>query len=215
MTATIPLRVLLVDDHSIVRRGLRELLGEEFAGAEFGEAASGPEALEQVAREPWTLVVLDVSIPGRDGLEVLDQIHTHHPEVQVLMLSGHDEQQYAMRALRAGASGYVTKETAPEELCRAVRKVLAGGRYVSSALAEKLADQLARAGERAPHELLSNREMQVMKLLARGRSVKEIGGELSLSEKTISTYRTRILDKMNLKSNAELMRYALKAGLVD
>ncbi|HEY8141955.1 MAG TPA: response regulator transcription factor [Kofleriaceae bacterium] len=208
-------RFLLVDDHSIVRRGLRDLLAEEFAGAEFGEAASGPEALALVARQPWSLMVLDVSIPGRDGLDVLEEVHALHPQTRVLVLSGHDEEQYAMRALRAGASGYVSKDTAPDELCRAVHKVLAGGRYVSSALAEKLADQLARPGERAPHELLSNREMQVLKLLARGRSVKDIGAELSLSEKTISTYRTRILEKMNLKSNAELMRYALKTGLVD
>jgi DNA-binding NarL/FixJ family response regulator len=215
MTTATPLRFLLVDDHSLLRRGLRELLSEEFPGAEFGEAGTGPQAIELAQREPWTLIVLDLSIPGRDGLDVLDQLQLMCPDVHVLVLSVHDERQYAMRALRAGASGYVTKESAPDELARAIRKVLTGGRYVSPALAEKLADQLAGGGEGAPHELLSNRELQVLKLIAVGRSVKEIGIELSLSEKTISTYRTRILEKMNLKSSAEIMRYALKAGLVD
>jgi DNA-binding NarL/FixJ family response regulator len=214
MTAP-PIRFLLVDDHALLRRGLRELLAEEFPGAEFGEAGTGPDALDAVARATWTLVVLDVSIPGRDGLDVLDTLHAGYPDLFVLVLSVHDEEQYAMRALRAGAAGYVTKETAPQELCRAVRKILSGGKYVSPDLAEKLADNLARGANRAPHELLSNRELQVLKLIAAGKSVKEIGVELHLSEKTISTYRTRILDKMNLQSSAELMRYALKAKLVE
>jgi DNA-binding NarL/FixJ family response regulator len=209
--------ILLVDDHAVVRRGLRELLGEEFPSAEFGEAASGAEALAQIARRAWGLVILDLSLPGRDGLDILKQALALRPGGPVMILSVHGEDQYAIRALRAGAAGYVTKETAPEDLTAAVRKILQGGRYVSPRLAEKMAASLAaRDGTtQLPHEGLSDRELEVLRLLAVGRSVKEIGAELSLSEKTISTYRTRIIAKMCLRSNAELMRYALRAGLVE
>jgi two-component system invasion response regulator UvrY len=209
--------ILLVDDHAVVRRGLRELLGEEFPSAEFGEAASGAEALAQIARRPWGLVILDVSLPGRDGLDLLKEALALRPGVPIMMLSVHAEDQYAIRALRAGAAGYVTKETAPEDLTAAVRKVLQGGRYVSPRLAEKMAAALAtRDGTtQLLHEGLSDRELQVLRMLAVGKSVKEIGADLSLSEKTISTYRTRIIGKMKIRSNGELMRYALRAGLVD
>lgn len=209
--------ILLVDDHAVVRRGLRELLGEEFPSAEFGEAASGPEALAQIARRPWGLVILDLSLPGRDGLEILKEALALRPGVPIMILSVHGEDQYAIRALRAGASGYVTKETAPEDLTAAVRKVLQGGKYVSPKLAEQMASALApRDGStRLLHEGLSDRELQVLRMLAVGKSVKEIGAELALSEKTISTYRTRIIGKMHMRSNAELMRYALRAGLVE
>jgi two-component system invasion response regulator UvrY len=209
--------ILLVDDHAVVRRGLRELLGEEFPSAEFGEAASGAEALAQIAKRPWGLVILDVSLPGRDGLEILKEALALRPGVPIMMLSVHAEDQYAIRALRAGAAGYVTKETAPEDLTAAVRKILQGGKYVSPRLAEQMVAALAtRDGTtQLLHEGLSDRELQVLRMLAVGKSVKEIGLELALSEKTISTYRTRIIGKMKMRSNAELMRYALRAGLVD
>jgi two-component system invasion response regulator UvrY len=209
--------ILLVDDHAVVRRGLRELLGDEFPRAEFGEAASGAEALAQIAKRPWGLVILDVSLPGRDGLEILKEALALRPGVPIMMLSVHGEDQYAIRALRAGAAGYVTKETAPEDLTAAVRKVLQGGKYVSPRLAEKMVTALAArdGGTQLLHEGLSDRELQVLRMLAVGKSVKEIGAELALSEKTISTYRTRIIGKMKMRSNAELMRYALRAGLVD
>jgi DNA-binding NarL/FixJ family response regulator len=209
--------ILLVDDHAVVRRGLRELLGDEFPSAEFGEAASGAEALAQITKRQWGLVILDVSLPGRDGLEILKEALALRPGVPIMMLSVHAEDQYAIRALRAGAAGYVTKETAPEDLTAAVRKVLQGGKYVSPRLAEKMVAAIAtRDGStQLLHEGLSDRELQVLRMLAVGKSVKEIGAELALSEKTISTYRTRIIGKMKMRSNAELMRYALRAGLVD
>jgi DNA-binding NarL/FixJ family response regulator len=207
----------LVDDHAVVRRGLRELLGDEFPNAEFGEAASGPDALAQIGRQSWGLVILDISLPGRDGLDILKEALALRPGQPIMILSVHGEDQYAIRALRAGAAGYVTKETAPEDLTAAVRKVLQGGKYVSPRLAEKMVGALAtRDGTtQLLHEGLSDRELQVLRMLAVGKSVKEIGLDLALSEKTISTYRTRIIDKMNMRSNAELMRYALRAGLVD
>jgi two-component system invasion response regulator UvrY len=209
--------ILLVDDHAVVRRGLRELLGEEFPCAEFGEAASGPHALEQISKRSWGLVILDISLPGRDGLDILKEALVLRPGLPIMILSVHGEDQYAIRALRAGAAGYVTKETAPEDLTAAVRKILQGGKYVSPRLAEKMVAALAtREGTtQLLHEGLSDRELQVLRMLAVGRSVKEIGLDLALSEKTISTYRTRIIGKMNMRSNAELMRYALRAGLVD
>ena len=217
MSQVAVLPILLVDDHAVVRRGLRELLVDEFPSAEFGEAASGAEALAQIAQRRWGLVILDVSLPGRDGLEVLKEALALRPDVPIMMLSVHGEDQYAIRALRAGAAGYVTKETAPEDLTAAVRRILQGGKYVSPRLAEKMASALSSPGGTTQllHEGLSDRELQVLRMLAVGKSVKEIGADLALSDKTISTYRTRIGSKMNLRSNAELMRYALRAGLVD
>jgi two-component system invasion response regulator UvrY len=211
------LPILLVDDHAVVRRGLRELLGEEFPRAEFGEAASGAEALAQLAVRSWGLVILDVSLPGRDGLDLLKEALALRPGVPIMMLSVHGEDQYAIRALRAGAAGYVTKDTAADDLTAAVRKVLQGGKYVSPRLAEQMAAALStRDGTtQMPHDGLSDRELQVLRMLAVGKSVKEIGADLALSEKTISTYRTRIIGKMKMRSNAELMRYALRAGLVE
>lgn len=208
--------ILLVDDHAVVRRGLRELLSEELPQAEFGEAASGPEALAEISRRPWSLVLLDLSIPGRDGLDVLKDALSLQPKIRVMIVSVHGEDQYAVRALRAGAVGYVTKETAPQDLTAAVRKVLEGGKYVSPGLAERMVALLVENGAGRPlHEGLSDRELQVLRMLAVGTSVKEIGAKLALSEKTISTYRHRILGKMKLRSNAELMRYALRVGLVE
>lgn len=210
------MRVLIIDDHAVVRRGVRELLVESFPDCEVVEAASGEDAVRVFAEgEAWDLVVLDLAMPGRGGLDALKDLQRHRPAVPVLVLSAHAEDQFAIRALRAGARGYVTKQSALEELVTAVRKLLAGAPYVSAALAEHLAAVVTQAPERPPHEALSDREMQVFRMLAAGKSVKEIGAELALSDKTISTYRARVLDKMKMRSNAELMRYALRAGLVD
>jgi DNA-binding NarL/FixJ family response regulator len=214
MSEVLAPRFLLVDDHALLRRGLRELLVDELPDARFGEAASGPEALDQVRKSHYDLVILDLSLPGRDGLDVLKEMLVSVPGQLILVLSVRAEEQYATRALRAGAMGYLTKETAPEELSKAVRKVLGGGKYVSSLLAERLATNLS--SPTGPlHESLSDRELQVLCRLGAGKSVKEIGAGLALSEKTISTYRTRILEKMQMKSNAELVRYTLQAGLVE
>jgi len=208
-------RFLVVDDHAVVRRGVRELLAEEFPDCEVVEAATGEDAVRTFAEGSWDLVVLDLAMPGRGGLDALKGIQHQRPQVPVLVLSAHAEDQYAIRALRAGARGYVTKQSASDELVLAARKLLAGTPYVSASLAEHLASLLTRTPERPPHETLSDREMQVFRMLAVGKSVKEIGAELALSDKTISTYRARVLEKMNLRSNAELMRYALRSGLVD
>lgn len=201
------MRMLIVDDHAVVRRGASELLAESFAGVEIAEAATGEQALELVAHAPVDLVILDLSMPGMGGLATLKELRTAYPRLPIVVLSAHSEDQYALRALKSGAAGYVTKDLALEELVVAARAVLAGDRY--------LGKTLAGADRPPPHAALSEREFQVLRLLALGRSVKDIGGELDLSEKTISTYRTRILAKMEMHSNAELMRYALRAGLVE
>ncbi len=205
----------MVDDHAVVRRGVRELLADEFPDCEVVEAASGEDAVSLFTVSSWDLVVLDLAMPGRGGLDALKRILHHRSEMPVLVFSAHAEDQYAIRALRAGARGYVTKQSPSEELVVAVHKLLGGAAYVSASLAEHLASMITAKPERPPHEALSDREMQVLRLLAIGKSVKEIGHELALSDKTISTYRARILDKMNMRTNAELMRYALRAGLVD
>jgi len=209
------MKVLLVDDHALVRRGVRDLLREAFGDAEFSEAATGEEALSYARKSAFELVVLDISMPRRGGMDALKQLHAEAPSLPVLILSHHAEEQYAVRALRAGACGYLTKDCAVEELVCAVRKALAGGKYVTEGIAERLVDMLAGGGQSGAHETLSDRELQVLRMLAKGRTVKEIAGELSLSEKTISTYRTRLLEKTHLRSNAELIRYALSSGLVD
>jgi DNA-binding NarL/FixJ family response regulator len=209
------LRVLLADDHAVVRRGIRELLAEAFTDAAFAEVSTAEDALAQVTAHPFDLVVLDISMPRRGGLDALKEIRVEAPNVPVLVLSQHAEEQYAIRALKAGARGYLTKRCATEELVRAARKIVAGGKYVSEELTERLVDVLAGGPGARPHERLSDREMQVLHMLAKGKLVKEIAAELSLSEKTVSTYRTRVLEKTNMRSNAELMRYALASGLLD
>jgi two-component system, NarL family, invasion response regulator UvrY len=206
------MRILIVDDHPLVREGLKRILLDEFKDAAFGEAGNATEALDQVWKKPWKLVLLDISMHGRSGLDVLKEIRASPSKVPVLVLSGHPEEQYAVRVLKAGAAGYLVKESAPQELCRAVRRVLSGGKYITPTLAEQLAVQL-QLSNRPPHETLSNREYQVMLLIAAGKAPKEIGDELSLSVKTVGTYRSRILEKMNLKNNAELMRYVLEREL--
>jgi two-component system, NarL family, invasion response regulator UvrY len=209
------IRVLVADDHAIVRRGLRELLAETSDIQVTAEAAGAAEALDLVRRESFDVVLLDLSLPGRGGLELLGEIKAERAGLPVVILTMHPEDQYAVRALKAGASGYLTKESAPELLVDAVRRAAAGGRYVSPSLAEKLALHLDQVREREPHESLSDREFQVFRRLAAGRTVSQIAEELSLSVKTVSTYRTRILEKMGLATNAELMQYAFRQKLVD
>ena len=206
------MRILIVDDHAMVREGLKRILLDEFKDAEFGEAANATEALAQLWKKPWELVLLDVSMHGRTGLDVLKEIRTSASSVPVLVLSAHPEEQYAVRVLKAGAAGYLVKGSAPQELCRAARRVLSGGKYITPSLAEQLAAQV-QASDRPAHESLSNREYQVMLLIAEGKAPKEIGDELSLSVKTVGTYRTRILEKLHLRNNAELMRYVLERDL--
>jgi len=206
------LRILTVDDHEVVRRGLKEMFTE--SSATFGEARSGAEALTLVREQPWDGVILDISLGGRNGLEVLGDIKQLKPTLPVLILSMHAEEQYAVRAFKAGASGYVNKASPGEELRRAILKIVKGGQYVGPSLAEKIVLQLSRP-EQLPHESLSDRELEVLLAIASGKTVGEIAQQLSLSDKTISTYRRRILDKMNMKTNAELTHYAIRNGLVD
>jgi len=208
-------RILLVDDHAVVRRGVRDILTEALGKVSFGEAGKPSDAIDKLQSEDWDVVVLDISLPGRGGLDALRDIKRLKPTVPVLVLSMHAEDHYALRALRAGASGYVNKESAAEDLAGAVRKVLAGGTHVSTRLAETLAKSLRSDSSRPAHERLSDRELEVLRGLAAGKTVKQIGIELSLSEKTVSTYRTRLLEKMQMRTNAELIQYALREGLIE
>jgi DNA-binding NarL/FixJ family response regulator len=208
------MRILIADDHAVVRRGLRQILAEAFKRSVFGEAANSHEALESVWKEPWDIVILDLTMPGRSGLDVLKEIKRARPKLPVLMLSMHPEDQFAVRLLKAGASGYMTKETAPAELVGAVNKAIAGGRYVSVPLAEKLASLIVRDENAAPHESLSDREFMILRLIASGKPVSVIARELSLSVKTISTYRARLLEKMHMDNNSELVHYAFQNQLV-
>ncbi len=209
------IRILIVDDHSIVREGMKQILADIDDMQVAGEAANGSDALAKIQKQPFDLVLLDISMPGRSGLDVLKELKNLQPRLPVLMLSMYPEEQYAVRALRSGASGYLTKESAPDELISAIRKVCGGGRYVSASLAENMALTFDRKADQSPHESLSDREYQIMCMIASGKAVKDIGQELSLSVKTISTYRTRILIKMNMKTNAEMTRYALQNNLVS
>jgi two-component system, NarL family, invasion response regulator UvrY len=206
------MKILVVDDHAIFREGLKRILSEEFEAATFGEAGNATEALEQIWKQKWDLILLDIAMHGRTGLDVLKEIRSSGSRIPVLILSAHPEEQYAVRVLKAGAAGYMTKESASRELCQAVRKLLNGGKYISAGVAEHLATEIQSRGN-DPHESLSNREYQVMLLIAAGRVPKEIGQELSLSTKTISTYRSRILEKLKLRNNAEIMRYVVDRKL--
>jgi two-component system, NarL family, invasion response regulator UvrY len=207
--------VLIVDDHEVVRDGVKNILGERASSTSFGEASTAPEALRLVREQNWDLVILDLSLAGRNGLELLKQLKQIHPELPVLILSMHSEEQYARRAFKAGAAGYITKDRSRTELVEAVNKVAEGGRYVSATLAERLIIDIQRDTTRPLHEGLSDREFEVMCLIASGRTVSQIGEFLSLSDKTISTYRARILEKMGMRTNAELMHYAIQNHLVD
>lgn len=209
------LSVLIADDHPIVRRGLRQILSDAPEIAVVGEASTPQETLDLARAQAWDVIVLDIGLPGRGGLDVLRTLKDEQPKRPVLILSMHAEDQYAVRSLKAGASGYLTKETAPEKLLEAIHKVTSGGRYVSPALAERLATAIGEDASRPSHETLSDREFEVLRLIASGKAVGDIARELALSVKTISTYRARILEKTGLKNNAELMKYALHHGLVD
>lgn len=204
------IRVMSVDDHRIVREGVTRLLGESPDIRVTAEATSGPGAVDQLAKEAVDVVLLDVAIPGTSFVETLRSLRERFPKVKVIVLSGHAEEEYAIRALKAGASGYVTKEHSAEELIAAIRKAHSGGTYVSAELAERLAREVGGIDAGPAHDALSDREHEVLRLLGKGRSVKEIGAELELSPKTVSTYRTRLLEKLGLRTTADLIRYAVE-----
>jgi len=213
MTTGNNMRILVADDHTIVRKGIVQLLTEQYPQAEITEASSGQEALQHVMDSTWNIILLDVSMPGRNGIEVLKQIRSLHIHTPVLMLSMHPEEQYAIRALKAGASGFLNKERTTEELFDAIYRILLGKKYITASLAETLAENLGDIQDRPLHEVLSDRELQVFQLLASGKTVSAIAVELSLNTNTISTYRARILQKLSLHNNAEIMRYAVENGL--
>jgi len=209
------MRVLIIDDHAVVRRGMISLLREYFKEVEIGEAADAKAGMIAVDGAPWDLVLVDISMPGRNGLELIGDISRAKPALPILVMSTHSEKDYALRTLKSGAAGYISKQSAPDVLVTAVKRVLGGGRYVSQAFAEFLAGAVAGKSDGTSHETLSNRELLVLRLIASGKTVKEISADLALSVKTVATYRSRIADKMNLSSNVDLTRYAMQHGLVD
>jgi DNA-binding NarL/FixJ family response regulator len=210
-----PIRVLVADDHAVVRRGLRQILEAEPDIEVVAEATNGAEAVALVREQDVDVALLDITMPGRSGLEVLRELRGVRPGLRVLVLSMHPEERYAVRVLKEGAAGYLTKESAPEELVSAVRKVAAGGRYIGVSLAERLAGEISTGSERPAYELLSGREYEIMCRLAAGKTVGQIAAELALGVNTVSTYRARVLQKLGLDNNAELMRYALHHQLID
>jgi len=209
------IRVLIADDHAVVRRGVSQILSEVPDIFAAGEASTGQEVLQAIRESEYDVVILDIGMPEGSGIETLNQLRSLKPEMPILIFSIYPEEQYAIRTLKAGAAGYVTKDRASEELVTAIRKVFQGGKYITHSLAERLAAELGGEIEGEPHQSLSDREFQVMCFIATGNTVTDIANELSLSVKTISTYRTRILEKLDLRNNAEIIRYALKHGLVD
>jgi DNA-binding NarL/FixJ family response regulator len=209
------IRILIADDHAIVRRGLKHIVSEQPDMTVDGEAENARQVLDLVRTDKWDVIVLDINMPGRSGLEVLKELRREHPKLPVLVLSVHPEDQYGVRVLKAGAAGYLTKDSAPDELVQAIRKVHRGGKYVSASLAEVLVFELETETDRPRHKSLSDREYQVMTMIASGKTVGEIGEELSLSVKTISTYRARVLGKMKMRTNAELTHYAIQNQLLS
>jgi two-component system invasion response regulator UvrY len=207
-------KILIIDDHTVVRDGIKRILNEQPVAAVFGEASTTQEALKLVREEEWDLVVLDISLQGGNGLDALKEMKKIYPKLSVLILSMHSEEQYARRAFKSGAAGYMTKDSPRTEIVKAVNKVMGGERYVSPALAEKLIVSMEGNDDRPLHEALSDREFEVMRLIASGKTLKEIAEFLSLSDKSISTYRTRILEKMKMKTNAELIRYVIENALI-
>ena len=207
------MRILIVDDHAVMLQGLKRILGDEFRGATFGEARHFQQALDLLRQERWNVVILDIDLPGRSGLDVLKQIRGEHHSSPIIVFSMYPEEQFAIRALKAGASGYVPKDSASEQLVEAIRKVMGGGKYVSATLAERLADDLGHERLRVPHEILSDREFEVMRMMAAGKGSTAIAEMLSLSVKTVSTYRTRILEKLQFETTSQLIRYAIEHGL--
>lgn len=214
MTRVGAIRVFIADDHPIVRHGLRRIVEEDAGMTISGEAGDGTSLLRALDSVAADLILLDVSMPGATFLDTLRELRSRHPTIRVLVLSVHAEDQWAVRALRAGASGYLTKDHSPDQLLEAIRRVYRGGKYVSPTLAEQLASQLDGDWQRAPHEMLSDREFEVMRRLGSGMTVSEIATELAISAKTVSTYRTRVLEKMGVTSNADLVRYAARYGLI-
>ena len=209
------IRIIIADDHPIVRAGMKQIISEASDLMVAAEAKDGHKLLSKIRAENFDVVILDITMPHMDGLDVLKQLKIEKPKLPVIVLSIHPEDQYALRVLKAGASGYVTKASAPDELINAIRKVFRGGKYISPTIAEKLAFQLDADFKEMPHETLSDREYQVLCMLASGKTVTEIADELALSVKTVSTYRARILEKMDMKNNAELIHYAVQNRLVD
>ena len=209
------IKVCVVDDHVVVREGLKRIISENPGMSVTAEAGDGNEALKVIQQQPFDVVLLDITMPNKNGMDVLKELRARSPRLPVLVLSMHAEEHYAVRVLRAGAAGYLTKESAPEKLVQAIRQVVRGGKYVSPAVAERLVYQLDAQASKPAHESLSDREYQVMCMIGSGKTVTEIAAELDLSVKTVSTYRVRILEKLNMKNNAEVTRYALKEGLVD
>jgi len=208
-------RVLIADDHEIVRHGLREILASSLGNVMVAEVANAADAINKIIDSDWDIVLLDINLPGRSGLEVLDESRRLRPGTRILVLTSYPEEQFAVRAFKLGASGYINKQSASDELVTAVRRILAGGKYVTSSLAERLASSLGNVEGLPPHEALSHRELHVLKLTALGKTMREIANEIGLSEKTVATYRARISEKTGLKTNVEIARYALKHGLVD
>jgi len=206
------MKVLIADDHAIVRKGLRQI-AEESKQIMVGEASNGQEALDMVRGDHWDALVLDINMPGRHGLDVLQTVRDLQPGLPILILSVHPEDQYAMRVLRAGAAGYMNKDAAPDELVQAITKVVSGGKYISPALAERLAFEVSGQSDKLPHERLSDREYRVLLLIGEGKSVGKIALDLALSVKTVSTYRSRVLEKMNLQNNADMIRYVIDHNL--
>ena len=209
------IKILIADDHPIVRQGFKQVLQDTTDLVVADEAGNGQEVLSLVSKKDYDVILLDISMPGKNGLEVLKELKVLNPKIPVLILSIYPEEQYAIRALKAGASGYLTKASAPEELISAIRKVSRGGKYISSSLAEKIAYELDGDSGKAPHETLSDREYQILLMIASGKTVSDIAGEMCLSVKTVSTYRSRIIEKMKLKNNAELTTYAIRNKLVE
>ena len=207
------LNILIADDHSIFRRGLKDLLSDGLGAVTIGECSNAFDLLQLLKQKKWDVVILDIGMPGTTGTDALIQVKRHRPSLPVLMLSMHPEDQYAVRMFKAGANAYLTKASAPEELVVAIKKVLDGGNYVSASLGEKLVHLFHRGDEQPAHELLSDREFEVMRLLSSGRTVSQIAETMNLGTTTVSTYRARILDKLHLKNNAELMRYAVQQGI--
>lgn len=209
------LRVLIADDHTVVRQGLIQIVQRGFGQAAFAEAKDAQEALAHVRKSPWDVAILDVSMPGRSGLDIIKEVKQLRPRLPVVVLSMYSEEQYAERALKSGASGYITKDKAAEELVEAIKKVVKGGRYVSEALAERLAFHLGHDEEEKPHETLSDREFEIFRLIASGKKPAAIAKTLHLSVKTVNTYRERVLEKMQLKTTVELIKYAVQNKIVE
>lgn len=209
------IRVLIADDHAIVRQGFKQIFSETEDLVVAGEADDGGEALQLARQQEWDVFLLDVTMPNRNGIDILKQLKKEFPRLPVLILSMHPEEQYAVRAIKAGASGYLTKQSAPEQLVTAIRQVARGKKYVSAVVAEQLANAIAADSEKPLHELLTDREFQVFRLIAAGKPLTQIAEELNLAVATISTFRTRIIEKTGLRSNAEMIRYGLEQGLVE